>query len=77
MIAVEPEADDSPARETGAQAAEGTGVLVDDGDTVSAVLQRARELAANPPTSDDHDVHDSASRPKLRRRMLRRSPCPK
>ena len=56
VIAVEPDALDRAAREPLGQAAEGLGLLVDDGDRVATVLQDAGEPGTDPAASDDDDV---------------------
>ena len=57
VVAVEAEAHDLAAAETGGQAAERTGVLVDDGHRVAAKFEGAGELASDSPAADDNDVH--------------------
>src|SRR5205814_1416280 len=58
VVAVEAEADHRRTCEFRAQAAEGSDVLVDHRHGVLALLERARELAADPTASDDNDVQD-------------------
>ena len=52
-----PDPVDAPAPEPGTEAAERRGVLVDDGDGVSLLLQGLGECGSHPSAPHDDDVH--------------------